>query len=260
MKISVLLYFGYLFLVSNVYARANETNLPDILQRIKPSVVAVGTFMPSRSPAALFLGTGFVIGNGQQVITNHHVITKELDSAHLEKLAIFYFQDQQQRMQLVEITASDEQHDLVLLSFQEGKLPALELGNSSRVREGELYAFTGYPIGVVLGLHPVTHRGIISAITPNVIPAISDKQLNGKMLKKLDTPYDVFQLDATAYPGNSGSPLYEIETGKVIGILNKVFVQDSKENLLSSPSGISYAIPAEHISLLLLQKSIMLLK
>jgi S1-C subfamily serine protease len=75
------------------------------------------------------------------------------------------------------------------------------------------------------------------------------------MLKRLQSPYNVFQLDAIAYPGNSGSPLYDESTGKVVGILNKVFVQGSKENALSNPSGISYAIPSEHIKNLLTQIS-----
>jgi S1-C subfamily serine protease len=174
----------------------------------------------------------------------------------MERFAVFYRQDQQEKMQLAELTASDEQHDLALLTLSEGKLPALEIGDSTRVREGELYAFTGYPIGMVLGLYPVTHRGIIAAISPDAIPVLNSKQLNINMLKKLETPYDVFQLDATAYPGNSGSPLYDVDTGKVVGIINKVFVQGTKENAVSNPSGISYAIPAEHIKRLLTQNHV----
>jgi serine protease Do len=76
------------------------------------------------------------------------------------------------------------------------------------------------------------------------------------MLKQLQHPYTVFQLDATAYPGNSGSPLYEMDTGAVVGIVNKVFVQESKENALSKPSGISYAIPVNHIEKLLTEQSL----
>jgi S1-C subfamily serine protease len=57
----------------------------------------------------------------------------------------------------------------------------------------------------------------------------------------------VFQLDGTAYPGNSGSPLFDPKTGKVIGILNMVFVKGTKENVLAHPSGISYAIPSNYI-------------
>ena len=250
---------GVLFCVvlsNKAYPGSGEANLPNILNRIKPAVMAVGTYMPARNPRAVFLGTGFVVGDGRLVVTNAHVTSKKLDTAHLERYAVFYRQNQKEHMQVANLIATDEEHDLAVLSLEQGPLPTLELGDSDRVREGELYAFTGYPIGMVLGLYPVTHRSIISAISPNAIPVIASRQLNVKMVKKLATPYNVFQLDATAYPGNSGSPLYDIETGKVIGIINKVFVQGSKENAISHPSGISYAIPSVYISQLLAQKGI----
>jgi serine protease Do len=55
----------------------------------------------------------------------------------------------------------------------------------------------------------------------------------------------VLQLDATAYPGNSGSPLYDEKRGEVVGIVNMVFVKGTKESALTQPSGISYAIPVQ---------------
>lgn len=55
----------------------------------------------------------------------------------------------------------------------------------------------------------------------------------------------------TAYPGNSGSPVVNVETGEVFAVINKVYVRDSKESALSHPSGISYAIPIEHVHALL---------
>ncbi|MCK9606022.1 MAG: serine protease [Methylomonas sp.] len=244
------------FLITSSFVYAGEKNLPDIIYRVKPSIVAVGTYMPTRNPRAVFLGTGFVVGDGRNIVTNAHVVNKDLDAAHLEQYAIFYRQDQKERMVFADLKTTDQAHDLAILNLQDGRLPALEIGDSGKVREGELFAFTGYPIGMVLGLYPVTHRGIISAISPNAIPVLASRQLNIRMIKKLSTPYDVFQLDATAYPGNSGSPLYDIDTGKVVGIINKVFVQGSKENAISNPSGISYAIPSEHIKPLLNQKSI----
>ncbi len=100
-------------------------------------------------------------------------------------------------------------------------------------------------------MRPVTHRGIVSAITPIAIPQLSAQQLDVKLIQRLSAPYDVFQLDATAYPGNSGSPLYAVDTGLVVGVVNKVFVKESKENVLENPSGITYAIPIEHASALL---------
>ncbi|CAA9892288.1 Serine protease [Candidatus Methylobacter favarea] len=230
--------------------------LANIIEKIKPSIVAIGTFMPKRNPRAVFLGTGFAAGKGNIVVTNAHVIPSKLDYEHLEQIAVFYRKGKEEKAILAKVVALDNEHDLVVLKLEQGQLPPVKLGNVSEVREGQLFAFTGYPIGMVLGLYPVTHRGIVSAISPNIIPMLRSQQLNMKLFRRLQNPYDVFQLDATAYPGNSGSPLYDIATGNVIGVINKVFVQESKENLLSNPSGISYAIPINHLDKLLKDKGL----
>ncbi len=115
------------------------------------------------------------------------------------------------------------------------------------VLDGTDIAFTGFPIGGVLGLYPVTHRGIVASLTPTVVPAVSAEQINLKMLKRMKNPYLVYQLDATAYPGNSGSAMYDKKTGEVVGIINKVFVQSTKEAVISNPSGITYAIPVKYL-------------
>lgn len=233
-----------------------EQSLADIVAKIKPSIVAVGTYMPKRNPRAVFLATGFAVGDGSLIVTNAHVIPDKLDNDHLEQTAIFYHKDNVEKAILATEVALDKEHDLAVLKIAGEHLPPLKLGSVSSVREGQLYAFTGFPIGMVLGLYPVTHRGIVSAITPNVIPMLRSDQINLKLLKRLQDPYNVFQLDATAYPGNSGSPLYDPDTGEVIGVINKVFVQESKENILSKPSGISYAIPANHVQNLLKAKGL----
>ena len=76
-------------------------------------------------------------------------------------------------------------------------------------------------------------------------------QLSAAQITRLRNPFDVFQLDAIAYPGNSGSAVYSATTGHVIGIMNSVFVKESRENLLQKPSGIAYAIPIKHLKVLL---------
>jgi S1-C subfamily serine protease len=63
----------------------------------------------------------------------------------------------------------------------------------------------------------------------------------------------VFGLDAIAYPGNSGSPVWRPDTGEVLGVVNSVYVKGSKEAVLTAPSGISYAIPAKYVHQLLEQ-------
>ncbi len=72
------------------------------------------------------------------------------------------------------------------------------------------------------------------------------------MIKQLrKSPFMVFQLDGIAYPGSSGSPLYDPETGIVYGIVNMVLVKGKKESALTDPSGISYAISGNYIKSLM---------
>lgn len=225
-------------------------SLPDLIDKTKPSIVAVGTFMPKRSPKALFLGTGFAIADGRLIVTNAHVLPKKIDAMGFEALSVYIQQNEQAKKLDVKIVAVDRVHDIAILKLLTGTLLPLEL-EKEKVREGQSIAFTGYPIGMVLGLYPVTHRGIVSAISPIAIPMMRSRQLNAKVLKRLRDPFEVYQLDATAYPGNSGSPVYNTETGRVIGIVNKVFVKESKETVLSKPSGITYAIPIRYLNDLL---------
>ena len=237
---------------------ALSNQLPDTIDRIRSSVVAVGTVMPVRGPQkkgppVKFRGTGFIVGNGRQVITNHHVIPETLDVENKESLAIFTGRGKKAKVHKAWLVRSDPDHDLALLEISGAPLPVMKLGNGTRVREGGDVAVTGFPIGMVLGLYPVTHKGIIAAITPMVIPAISSRTLTAKQIKRMRNPFDVYQLDVVAYPGNSGSPVYNIESGTVIGVVNSVFVKGTKESVLEKPSGISYAIPVRYVHDLLKQ-------
>jgi len=206
--------------------------------------------MPKRSPRSVFLGTGFAIADGRLIITNAHVLPKKINSKRLEVLAVYLQKGGQPIKYDVKVVVIDKEHDIAVLKLISGSLPALKLDNEV-VRDGLSIAFTGYPIGMILGLYPATHTGIISAVSPVVIPMMRSSQLNTKLLKRLKDPYLIYQLDATAYPGNSGSPVYNIDNGRVIGIVNKVFVKESKETILSKPSGITYAIPIKYLTNLL---------
>jgi len=226
---------------------SRAADLPATIAKVKPAVVAVGTYMALRPRQHELFGTGFVVA-GRYVVTNSHVVPDRLDEDRRETLAV-YFPAAGNRAQMREakLVTRDTTHDLCLLRLDGPAGPSLPLGRNGDVREGELYAFTGFPILAVLGLHPVTHRGIVSAISPIAIPVASGNHLNPDVLRKLAQPFDVFQLDATAYPGNSGSPLYRIDTGQVVGVINSVYVKKTKELGISDPSGISYAIPVDHV-------------
>lgn len=226
--------------------------LVETLSRVKPSIVAVGTFQRTRSPAFRFLGTGFAVGDGSLIATNAHVVPEGLAEEQMEMLVIAVPGGDRSTVRRVVKAAIDKDHDLALLRLDGVPLPALRLSGADPVREGQSVALTGFPIGSVLGLAPVTHRGIIAAITPIGIPQASAGVLNPSLIRRLSTnPFRVYQLDATTYPGNSGSPVFIPESGDVIGVVNMVFVKSTKESILSEPSGISYAIPARYLKTLL---------
>lgn len=228
---------------------AQSTELPDLIQEIKPSVVVVGTYSKTRSPAFSMRGTGFVVGNGNQIATNAHVVPEAIDSANGESLAV---QTSASQLRLAKIVALDRSHDLALLGIDGAPMQAMVLQEPARAREGQSIAFVGFPIGSALGFSPVTHRGIISAITPIALPSSTARQLNEKVIKRIKTgSFEVYQLDGTAYPGNSGGPLVETEKGEVVGIINMVFVKSTKESVLSQPSGISFAVPVLYLQELL---------
>jgi serine protease Do len=221
--------------------------LPDTIDRIRPSVVGVGSWKLRRTPPSHYMGTGFVVVDGRHCLTNAHVVAPILGGKEGEdvRLKVYALGDPEPTMRGARVVAQDRDHDLALLAFDGPPLPSFTLGDSRTVREGEPVAFTGFPIGMVLGLHPATHRGSISAIVPVADPALSARRLDAKRIRRLRHPFDIFQLDATAYPGNSGSPLYRPESGEVIAVINSVVVKRTKENALKDPSGISYAIPIQ---------------
>ncbi len=230
-------------------------DLVQTLAKVKPAIVGVGSVLPTRNPALIFSGTGFVVGDGFTVVTNVHVLPSVIDEAQKEQLAVITGTALHPDVRPARVVARDLEHDIAILRLAGAPLPALMLGDSSTVQEGATMAFTGLPLGMVLGFTPATHRGIVAAITPYVSPAYNSKQLNAKTIRRLSRPFDVFQLDAIAYPGNSGSPMYDPETGVVYGVLNSVFVKESKENLLKQPSGITFIIPGNYIRALLTQST-----
>ncbi|MFN3988406.1 MAG: serine protease [Rhodocyclaceae bacterium] len=200
--------------------------LPDTVARIKPSIVAVGTFQRTRNPSFRFLGTGFAVGDGRLIATNAHVLPDKLAEAQMETFAIAVPDGDSGTVAVrpARNVAMEKERDLAVLAID----------------------------GNALGFFPVTHRGIIAAISPIGIPQERARELDPALVRRLASdPFRVYQLDATAYPGNSGSPVYDPASGRVLGVVNMVFVKSTKENVLSDPSGISYAIPIDYLATML---------
>lgn len=230
-------------------------SIVDIVEKVKPSIVGIGVYDPINAPRANLHGSGFVIADGKHIITNNHVINKPLAENSRQKRVVFVGQGRKPITLDATVVKVDELHDLALLRV-ERKLTPMKLASKTLIKDGTEIIFTGFPIGAVLGLYPATHKGIIAATTPVIIPANHSSQLDIKTVRRLRDPYFIYQLDATAYPGNSGSAVYAANSGEVVAVINKVFVKTTKEAVLSDPSGITYAIPVKYVLELLKEANI----
>ena len=212
---------------------AFATDLAQTIERVKPSVVAIGTFVKIRSPSIQFVGTGFVVADGRHVITNAHIVDKPLDTEKKEIRIVLVSRGGEPQPREAEVLAMDRLHDIALLKISGDAIPALKLGDSDSVREGRLLAFTGFPIGMVLGFHPATHRGMVSAITPVVLPAITARQLTATMISR------AFGLRGVQYrhrlSGQSGRT-HDPDDGTVRRHQQLCAVY--RENAISHPSGM----------------------
>ena len=226
---------------------ATAQDLPRLVARVRPSIVAVGSFNRLRSPQFRFRGTGFAIGDGNTIATCAHVLP-ELDPSTQEQLALAVPMDGGARIHTLSPVATNLETDLAVLRFTGPPLPALELAEPAEAAEGADVVLIGFPLGARLGLYPATHRGVIAAIAPMVLPGQRAAALDPKAVQRLrGEPVVVLQLDITAYPGNSGSPLIDARSGRVLGVVSMVTVKGARENAISAPSGISYALPVRHL-------------
>lgn len=231
---------------------AAARDLPALVARARPSIVAIGTFERLRNPQFRFTGTGFAVGDGNTVATCAHVLPT-LDPATQERLVLAApAPGGGVRVSSLTLQASNREVDLAVLRFDGPALPALQLSTPDAAAEGVEVVLIGFPIGAALGLYPATHRGLVAAIAPMAIPSRNSSGLDAGAVNRLrGRPIEILQLDATAYPSNSGSPLLDVRDGRVLGVVNMVTVKGSRENAISAPSGISYAVPSSNLAALL---------
>jgi S1-C subfamily serine protease len=94
----------------------------------------------------------------------------------------------------------------------------------------------------------------VSSITSAALPANSASQLDPRAINQLrNGTFEMLQLDATAYPGSSGGPLFDAATGRVIGVVSMGLLKGARESALSNPTGITYAVPVQFVHELLKQ-------
>jgi Do/DeqQ family serine protease len=157
------------------------------------------------------LGSGVIVTGDGHIITNHHVV----DGA--EEISVDLTDKRHFDAKLI---GSDSPSDLAVLKIQATNLPVLSLGDSDKVRVGDICLAVGNPLGV----GQTVTMGIISA--------------KGRATEQGNSSFEDFlQTDAAINQGNSGGALVNTQ-GELIGINSQIL----------SPSGgsigIGFAIPS----------------
>lgn len=232
-------------------------DMVDAIKQVRRSVVAIGTHQKLGQPPIRLMGTGFVVADGSHIITNSHVLPKILNAKTQESIQAFYGIEDNARNFELDVVAEDSEHDLALLRIVgSAKLPPLVLAKTM-VPEGTRTAITGYPLGSLLGLYPITHEGIISAVKERSFAAYSQGQLTADRVRRLRNSFIVYQIDTNAYPGNSGSPLYDTATRQVLGVVQSVAVREKTQaSAIEAPTGFTFAVPSQFVSALLARNNL----
>lgn len=173
--------------------------LPDfipVIAKVRPSVVAITTEIPVSFFGRRFTqegaGSGWIIGKNGVIVTNSHVVEGASNiTVTLEDGRTF---------PAVSVSR-DDVADLAVVKINATDLPALQIGDSSKLQVGEWVV----AIGNSLGLGISATKGIVSALGVSISTSPGD------------TLDDLIQTDAAINPGNSGGPLVNL-MGEVVGI------------------------------------------
>lgn len=238
---------GALALGMPLWPGAASAALPETVQQLKPSVVMIGTFSETDTPRFGFRGSGFAVLEGRHVLTNAHVVPEGAALVEGRRLVVQVPEGKGKWSQrTAQVIAQDASRDLALLSLEGAPLRPLRLAGVEQLREGMDLAIMGFPLAGAVGFTAVTHRGVLAAMTDVVLPPPVAQALTPRAIRQLrDGSFQVLQLDVTAYPGNSGGPVFDPDNGQVLGVVSMVLIKGTRESALSSPTGITYAIPAD---------------
>lgn len=227
--------------------------LVEVIAKVRPSVVAVGSYHFKDRPSVRYFGTGFVVHDGLTVVTNAHVVDAVRKTEREPQLRIFFPDTKAVEGRPATVLVEDTFHDVAVLRFEGPPAPVLTLNLKDEPPQGHPVAVLGYPIGLKLGLVPAAHRGIVAAVVPAVLPLPTGVRMTPELAEAIRRPYNLYQLDMVVFPGNSGSPLLDGRDGRVVGIINKALATKTREHMLTEPSGISYAVPTRWINELIVR-------
>ena len=206
---------------------AIETSAPgfdavEVFEEASPGVVTIRSIF---GPGSAAEGSGFVLNEEGEIVTNAHVVTDESGGSREPAEEVFVeFPDH--NVVEAEIVGFDPFADVALLKVEPDgfELHPLELGDDSTLKVGQPVAAIGSPFGEEQSLSV----GVISA-TDRSVKSLTQFQIVGAI-----------QTDASINPGNSGGPLLDAG-GRVLGINQQI------ETSSGANDGVGFAVPVSAI-------------
>ena len=177
----------------------NEQHAQDVIASLKPAVV----LLEVETNKGMAWGTGFFISSDGTLITCKHVVEGA------QKITCILKNKDKVAAKVVKV---DDNYDLAIVKADAPKeVATAALGDSEAISEGLLVAVTGYPAVTVMvwmgmALDSSTSRGSLNGL-----------RFGGDANTLMGD--QVLQIDAPATHGNSGGPVFRLDTGEVIGVL-----------------------------------------
>jgi len=209
--------------------QGGEAPVAAIAEKVGPSVVGVKVTFESQNwfsanQQQVEEGSGIIIRSDGYILTNNHVVTdavnqttKTIDSS--AKIEV-YLPNQNDKPYAAKLVGTDAKTDLAVLKIDAANLQAAVLGDSDKLKVGELAVAIGNPGGLEFAGSVTV--GVISGLNRSVT---ADNGVNMKLI----------QTDAAINPGNSGGALVN-GNGEVIGVNQMKIAAQGFE-------GLGFAIP-----------------
>jgi S1-C subfamily serine protease len=196
----------------------------EVYREAAPGVVTIRSIFGGGEAGAAE-GSGFVLDDSGQIVTNAHVVTDEATGQRKPAKEVFVeFPDR--NVVPARILGFDPFADVALLKVEPNgfELHPLELGDDSELVVGQPVAAIGSPFGEQQSLSV----GVVSA-TDRSVQSLTEFQIDGAI-----------QTDASINPGNSGGPLLDAGA-RVIGINQQI------ETSSGANDGVGFAVPISSI-------------